>query len=298
MWKGEDAGAEGMILEEWVGDLEPDDKTLISNMVRLPRDASGAVTRETLIDLGVTEFYCGVDFGDTDPGCLLLAGYTKKRKLIVLAEVYQRRQGIDWWAEWVKRLHALYPITLGFCDHNRPDWIRAFNDAVGAQQEGPGQVFVQADKGWDRGVQVLRKRVADKALLVDVDALVHPPQQELVDASHPTCFADEAPGWIYWRDPKDGEQRVPSARTEEKEDPKCPNHGCSAARYLSMGVDYFEPASRLPTPPNHAYRKRFLAIQRQLGNKYASIDEVEDFGDVIEETDRVDTIRREMWGEG
>lgn len=286
--------AEGVIYEEWIGDLEPEDPNDVPNVVSVPRGEDGWVERKTLIELGITEFYAGMDFGDDAPGCLVLAGFTKTRKLLVLAEVYARKKDLDWWEAKVREINAHYRITLAFCDHNRADWMRAFNDVVGAPKEGPGAVFVKAEKGIDRGIQTMRVRIARKTLLFDVDALMHPPDPTLVEAGVPTCTVDEIPEYVHKRDEDDDEQ-VSDLKREDVPDPRCHDHGCDATRYLCVGVDYFDPASSLPEPPNFEYRKRFLALNRHFGKPYADVDEIEDFGDEVDD-ERIDTLRRSVWG--
>jgi phage terminase large subunit len=282
---GEWCAAEGMIFEEW------DDE---ENVVRIPRAPDGWIPRETLVDLGITQFFAGVDYGDDAAGCMVVGGYTKTRKLIIIGEVYARKKDLDWWEAWVTRIHARYPITLGFCDHNRDDWTRAFNDVVGAPREGTGQVFVKADKGVSRGLQIMRLRIARRTLLFDADALLHPPDQSLVDASLPTCTVDEIPEYIYKRD-EDDDDEVSQQKPDDVPDKRCHDHGCDATRYLCVGLDYFEPANRLAEPPNHAYKKRLIMLRRALGQTWQDPDAIDDWGDETGD-DRVDTIRRSVWG--
>lgn len=293
---GIDWGAEGMIYEEWVGELEPADPKDAPNLVRMKRGKDGWIERETLIARGITEFYAGVDFGDDDAGVLVVAGLTKTRELVVVAEVYARRKTLDWWSAQVRQVHAHYPITLGFCDH-RPELVRAFNDYVGApygedDKEVPGQIFIRADKSAgsvDRGIQIVRVRIARKTLLFDVDALMHPPQAELVDAGLPACTVDEIPGYVFKRKEEDDE-KVSTEKSNDQPDPKCHDHGCDATRYLCVGVDYFEPEQALAEPRNDAYKKRLLLLKRPLGRRFEAVEEVEDLETYAEDED-VDTMR-------
>jgi len=243
---GEDCSAEGMIYEEWEGDPDkinhPD-----SNLVRLPRGEDGWITLETLKALDVREFYCGVDFGDAAPGCVLLAGYTGDKKLIVICEAYARRRHLEWWTDIIKQMHAHYPITLGFCDHNRIDMVRAFNDVVGAPREGPGAIFVNATKGKERGRAITRLRIKDRTIVFDVDALVHPPDPLCIADGIPYQTVDEIPDLIHKRD-DDGDDTTSSEKRQEKSDPKCHDHGTDALEYLSTGVDTMEPEKKLKEP--------------------------------------------------
>lgn len=281
--------AEGVIYEEWIGELEPDDPTEKPNVISIPRNAEGWIERQTLIDLDITEFYAGIDFGDDAPGCMVVAGFTRQRKLIVVAEVYARKKDLDWWEEKVRAINTHYHIRLAFCDHNRADWMRAFNDVVGAPKEGPGAVFVRADKGVDRGIQTMRLRIARKTLLFDVDALIHPPDPSLIEAGVPTCTVDEIPEYVHKRD-DDDDEAVSDLKREDVPDPRCHDHGCDATRYLCVGLDYFEPANRLAEPQNPAQRKRLLALRRAMGQPFEDVSE-------DEEDDMADEIRRAVWGD-
>lgn len=293
--RGEWCAAEGAVFEEWNGD--PDDiGKPESNLVRIPRDKDGWITRETLKALDIREFYAGVDFGDDAAGVLVLAGLTGAGKLIVIGEVYARRKDLDWWEAKVRLLHAHYPITLGFCDHNRPDWTRAFNDVVGAPREGPGQVFVNADKGRDRGLQIMRLRIARKTLVYDVDALVHAPDESLIEAGLPTCTADEMPELIFDR-AEDDDDVVSAIKPADRIDPDAHDHGYDASRYLAVGIEYFEPEEKLAEPLNIAYRDRLRHLHRQThGVMPEEDDDIEEYAKDEEDDATVDTLMRWRMG--
>lgn len=264
--------------------------------ITVKRDADGWIDRETILSLDITEFYAGVDFGIDDAGCIVVCGYTKARKIIVLYVVYHSQRGVQWWTDWVVKIHKHHALSLMFCDHNRPDWTQAFNDALGVPNDGPGTIAIKADKGKDRGLEIVRRRMelarGGPHILFARDALLHLPDPELVRRKIATTGYDEIEEYVWDRKSRsdDADERLP--RTQQT-DPKCHDHFCDALRYLAIGLDYFEPASRLPEPPNLEYRKRFLAVQRRLGRTY---DEVEDADEI--ETDMADAIRAAIWGEG
>lgn len=285
---GEWCSAEGMVFEEW-SDSDPGSED--SNLFRAARGADWWISRETLKALDIREFYAGVDYGDDAAGCMVVAGLTGAGKLLVIAEVYARKKDLDWWEGKVSEIHRHYPITLAFCDHNRDDWSRAFNDVVGAPRDGPGAIFVKADKGVSRGLQVMRTRIARRTLLFDVDALMHPPDPTLVEASLPTCTVDEIPEYIYARD-SDDDDEVSSVKPADRPDKKCHDHGCDATRYLCVGVDYIEPEKKLADPPNIAYRNRLRYLQKVRTGVLPAGDELED--EVDEEDWLVDNIRKTM----
>ena len=255
--KGEWCAASGMIFDTFEGDVDKPN----SNVIRIPREKDGWIALKTLQALKITEFYAGVDFGDDAAGVLVVAGLTVDKKLIVVAEVYARRKDLDWWKKMVKAVHKRYPISLGFCDHGQPDMMRAFNDVVGAPREGPGQVFVQADKGRERGLAILQVRIARRTWLVDVDCLAHAPDQTLVDANMPTCALDEVHEYIFKRD-DDDDDVVSNKKPYDEPDPDCTDHGMDAWRYLAVGVDYVLPSGVLPDPIEVFGRNRFKALMR------------------------------------
>lgn len=255
--KGEWCAASGVIFDGFESDVDKKN----SNVIRIKREKDGWIARKTLQDLKISEFYAGVDFGDDSAGVLVVAGLTTDRKLIVVAEVYARRKDLDWWKKMVKKINAHYPISLGFCDHNSPDSVRAFNDVVGAPRTGPGAVFVLADKGVPRGLQLLHVRINRRTFLVDVDCLVHTPDQSLVDANMPTCALDEVHEYTFRRD-DDDDDLVSSQKPYDEPDPKCIDHGMDAWRYLVVGVDYIVPSGVLPDPVDVFGRNRFRALMR------------------------------------
>lgn len=258
---GEPCSAEGMIYEEWQGD--PDTINQIdSNLVRLKRDAEGWVEEAELKRLDVREFYAGIDFGDAAPGAFLLAAFTGARDLIVIAELYARRKDPEWWRDWIVRLNKRYPITQAFCDHNRPDMVRLFNDCVGAPREGPGAVFVNADKGIDRGIALVRMRIKHRTLRFDVDALAHPPDPLCLEDHIPYQTVDEIPEYTHARD-DDGDDVPTGEKREERPDKRCHDHGCDAKRYLVVGVDTYDPEKKRARPINKdraAYLRGLYAI--------------------------------------
>lgn len=262
--------------------------------INVPRNAMGWVSRETCVELGITEFYAGVDFGIDDAGCIVVAGHTKERKLIILYVIYHSQRGLQWWTEWVMKIHDHHRLTLMFCDHNRPDWTQAFNDALGAPKDGPGTIAIKADKGRDRGREVVRRRLETRNsgphIRFAADALLHLPDPELLRRKIPTTGYDEIEEYVWKRLSRsdDADERLPRA---QETDPKCHDHFCDALRYLSIGVDYFEASPKLAEPPNLEYRKRVLALQRHLGREYRESEDIEEFmGD-----EEVDAMRSSAW---
>lgn len=259
---GEWCNADGAIFQDWEDDLDlPEPER---NVVRVPRGPDGWISSDTLRALDIREFYAGVDFGDDAPGCIVVAGLTGSRKLIVIAEAYARKKKLDWWAARVAEINRHYPIKLGWCDHGwgGSTFVDAFNDAVGAEQSGPGAVFVLASKqDRDRSIALMQMRIARRTLVYDVDALIHPPDEDLVEASMPYCAIDEIPDYVHKRDSDEDETQAGEKAIDEP-DPKCHDHGVSASYYLVRGVDYVQPGAQMVSPEERRYLDRLQAVRR------------------------------------
>lgn len=251
---GEDCSAEGMIYEEWNGDPEHINKP-DGNLVRTKRDSEGRVLDSELERLDVREFFCGADFGDAAPGVLRFAGLTGKGALVVLYEVYARRKDPKWFASFVLKVHRWHRISLGFCDHQQ-HMVNLFNDTVSAPREGPDAIFVKAEKGPGsvlRGIQIQRMRIKERRFLVDVDALMHPPDPLCIEDGIPWQGLDEVDGYVWKRE--DDEDQPSSDKREDIPDPRSHDHAMDADRYMSVGVEHMDPA-----------RKRWKPIDKKRGD--------------------------------
>lgn len=255
--------SEGVIFEDWQDDLDLIESE--RNVVRIPRNKDGWIDSETLRALDIREFYAGADFGDDSPGCVIVAGLTGSKKLIVVAEAYARKKKLDWWAKRVAEIHAHYPIKMGWCDHGWGTFVDAFNDAIGAVREGPGAVFVKAAKSdKQRSTALLALRIENRTFVIDVDALVHPPDETLVEASLPTCTADEIPDYVH--DRKSDEDDVNQGeKNPDRPDPDNHDHGVDASLYLVSGVDYVLPGAQMISPEEQRYLDRLKAVRSTHG---------------------------------
>lgn len=284
--------AEGAVWPEW----DPD----VHVIGGIKRDSEGWIKREELERLGIVEFYAGVDFGFDNAGVLLVGGYTKDRRLVVVGELFQSRVGVEWWKEWIVKLHKRYPLTLAFCDHNRPDWIIAWNDAIGAPREGPGCVFIKADKGVDRGLEIVRSRLSRNnggpRLHFVHDALLHLPDSELMERHVPWRTIDCIPDYVYKRgDYSDDKIDDSAARPDKPDKTKATADGADALRYLCVGVEYLEPDESVDRPMNTRYRAMMRNLaELRLGRKLAPDEEIDE-GDFDEDDLTVDAITR-MFG--
>lgn len=256
---GEWCNAEGVIFETWEDNLDVPESE--RNVVRIPRNKQGWIDSETCRALDIREFYAGVDFGNDSPGAIVVAGLTGKKKLIVVAEAYARKKNLHWWRARVKEIHAHYPIKLAWCDHNAPDMVEAFNHEVGAVNEGPDAVFVLAAKSdKDRSTALMDLRITNRTLVYDVDTLVHPPDETLIEASLPTCTIDEIPDYVH--DRKSDEDDVEAGeKARDRPDPDAHDHGIDASLYLVSGVDYVLPGAAMVSPEERRYLKRIEAVK-------------------------------------
>jgi hypothetical protein len=263
MVRNEWCSAEGAVFEDWQDDMDVPEAN--RNVVRIKRDANGWISSDTCRALDIREFYAGVDFGDDSPGCIVVAGYTGAKKLIVVAEAYARKKKLDWWAKRVAEINAHYPIKLGWCDHGWNTFVDAFNDAVGAEREGPGQVFVNADKNdKPRSTALMAMRIERRTLVYDVDALIHPPDETLVEASLPTCTVDEIPDYVHDRK-SDEDDITQGEKNPDRPDPDNHDHGVDASLYLVRGVDYLAPGVQMVSPEERRYLERLKRMQEPYG---------------------------------
>lgn len=288
LWLGEWCSAEGAV---W-----PDFDTDIHILRGVKRDDDGWVTKEECERLGIVEFYAGVDFGFDNSGVMLVGGYTRDRKIVIVAELFHSRQGVEWWKEWVLKINKRFPLSLGWCDHNRPDWITEWNDAIGAPNEGPGAIFMRADKGIDRGLEIVRRRLNRNAPTLHFvhDTLLHPPDPELLDRHVAWRTIDCIPEYVYKRASYSDDQTDDTGSRPDKPDKsKATSDGADALRYLCVGLEYFEPDSSL-TRSNSRY-KQLLQGRRPKWQVEADVDEDGELSEIEEEDLIVDTIRSSLY---
>lgn len=285
LWLAEWCSTEGAVWPEF----DPD----IHILRDVKRDEDGWVLPSEVHRLGITEFYAGVDFGFDNSGVMLVGGYTKDRKLVIVAEVFHSRQGVEWWRDWVVKIHKRFPISIGWCDHNRPDWITAWNDSIGVPKDGPGAVFVKADKGVDRGLEIVRRRLnrSDPSVHFVHDALLHAPDPELLDRHVAWRTIDCIPEYVYKRASYSDDQADDTgARPDKPDKSKATSDGADALRYLCVGLEYFEPEDSLAIPLNANYRAKMLFGRKVRGDDDELANEAE-MSEIDVQDWIVDTIR-------
>jgi len=72
---------------------------------------------------------CGVDWGWTNPGVLLVVGLTTDDHTWVLAECYATERSIEWWAEEGARLRKEHRVDAFVADPSEPANIAALQRA-------------------------------------------------------------------------------------------------------------------------------------------------------------------------
>ncbi len=280
--------AEGAVWLEWDPELH-----VLRGARAVKKDDEGWVLRSEIERLGIVEFYAGIDLGYDNAGVAVIGGYTKDRKIVILAELFHSHMSLAWWSEWIVKIHKHYPLTLAFCDHNRPDWITAWNDAVGAPSDGPGAIFIRADKGVDRGLEIVRRRLSSRdgppTLHFVHDSLLHLPDADLMERHVPWQTVDCIPGYVYKRSSYSDDKIDDTASRPDKPDKsKATSDGADALRYLCVGLEYFEPDEGNGLKKKSKYREMLRWIhKRTTGVELAEDDEIPD---IDEEDWIVDTI--------
>lgn len=227
-----------------------------------PRDAFGKPIRGEgatleLPDLGwaanLTWFGAGMDFGHTSPGSIQVVGHDAEKRGFRVAEAYHTKKDLEWWADWVADLWAIYRMRFLSCD------------SADGSSTGPGAIERLNDHLADRGVpriarpvkkprrklsqlnavrEALRPRVQDgfPSLVLLRDALVHKPDRSLLDAKLPICLHEEITSLVV-KSPRETERGEVQF---EEEDPACPNHACDGLGYELLEAWKKDLAKRKP----------------------------------------------------
>jgi phage terminase large subunit-like protein len=154
---------------------------------------------------------CGVDWGYTNPGVMLVVGFDGDDRAWVLEEIVQRRRGIESWAVQAHELHNKWRVESFYCDPSEPDFIRALNAQAGVSAMG-------ANNRVTTGIQKVQSRLA-----VQGD---HLPRLIVHGSCGHTISEFEQYQWLANRD---GSRRdVPT---------KVNDHTMDALRYAIMGQD-------------------------------------------------------------
>lgn len=124
--KGIWAAAEGLVYEEW----DPSKHVLSrARMEELGIFAKGSRHNHDyqLNRAGARQVIAGVDWGWTNPGCIVVFAIDGDGRMYLVHEVYQTQRDIDWWMDQAKALKSRYGIEQFVCDPAEPAYIEQFN---------------------------------------------------------------------------------------------------------------------------------------------------------------------------
>jgi phage terminase large subunit len=185
-------------------------------------------------------FGCSVDFGFVHPCALQVWGFDKDQRAFLVAEVLHSRKKIQWLATWAQKLYQRFKFRIGVTDHSVAERmvLNQYVGEVGGQDEildeKTGAVVMpglfqpwgkdRGESGEKAGIDLVRDGFDQNRIFIVRDALVHPPDPELLEAYQPTCLAEEIAGYTYPEDPEDPNK-------PKKESPiKVRDDACDAAR--------------------------------------------------------------------
>ena len=178
-----------------------------------------------------------IDWGFRNPGCFQVWGVTGDSTLYRLAEVYRAEKTLDWWAEAICELDGEYDLQRVVADPAEPRSIDFLNDRIGDSrgrrmvrivQKADNRIRGTAEK--DRvGIDLIKwglgaKHEKPRMYFIE-DAQRHGRDPICKEAMQPCSTEEEFPG-IVWAQTTDGR------KPDEKPDPKCPDHGENACRYM------------------------------------------------------------------
>ena len=170
LYEGKWASEEGIIYEDW----DP------------------AVHMIDAEDMPEPKWYFGAyDKGLRHPGCLQIWAVNDQRMYRVL-EIYKTGETSDWWAEQVMAANEDFPLSALVCDPSEPEYIKVFNDRLGAARGRDGSRIARKAKNPIRtGIDMVRwglSRVdyGPRIYICRGSSLIQDKQR--VDAKKPTCL--------------------------------------------------------------------------------------------------------------
>jgi Phage terminase large subunit len=179
-------------------------------------------------------FFVSMDFGYRAPGCLQVWGVDAQDRLFRIVEVYQRQQGLDWWANAICSLSKEFPFTRGVADCADPLAIKFLNDRIGSTRSRSLARMIQpCDKsdGKLHGLDQLRwgfsKESGGPRTFLLKDALRYGRDMELKRKGKPTCLEEELTSYV-WKKVKAGDSE------KEEPDPNSADHAIDAAVYAHV----------------------------------------------------------------
>lgn len=176
--------------------------------------------------------FASVDWGYDRPGVILVWGVTRKRKAILVREVYMSEKNTDWWTECAVRLQNQYEIRSFVCDPSRPDNIDLFNHRL--YQVDDRNCAIPANNKFEAGANIVRDRLAigpdGKPGVYFMRNALDEVDERMVAEKSATKLVDEIPDYTF-------REIKPGQRSKEEPAPGLDDHGCDAFRY---GMDYLD----------------------------------------------------------
>ena len=153
------------------------------------------------------EYACGVDWGWSNPGAMIVIGRTEDDVLIVVREVYEAGKGLEWWAAQANALSEEFNGLPFFCDPADPRAIEYLRGTGGVDAKKAANDVIP-------GIALVGGRFQNRRLLV-----------------HASCVRLGGELMTYsWKQKADG-----TIYTDQPE--KINDHACDGTRYCVMGLD-------------------------------------------------------------
>jgi hypothetical protein len=209
LYEGKWASEEGVIFEQW------DPSVHIVDAEETPE---------------MKWHFASYDKGLRHPGTLQIWG-VRDDAMYLLREIYQTNQNQDWWAERVMEAHRDFSLQALVCDPSEPEYIRVFNDRLGAARGRDGDRIARRAKNAIRtGIDMVRWALSkddNGPRIYLVRDSLEGRDKVRVDAMKPCCLLEELPSYV-WTKSRDGRP------VRERPDPTCSDHGVDALRYAAM----------------------------------------------------------------
>ncbi len=214
---GKWVAAEGVIYEEWAA------HHLIQ---RIPHEA-GDNTDPSGVPMAWPRFWA-IDFGFTNPFVCQFWAEDPDGRLYMYREIYHTKRTVE---QHARTIQGLVLNSKGSWVEPRPCSIVCDTDAEGRAtlEQKLGVSTEAAHKSVLEGIECVQTRLKTAEdgrprLFLLQNAIVER-DQELADASKPTCTAEEIPAYVWADKLKEG---------PVKED----DHGCDAMRYIAAHRDF------------------------------------------------------------
>lgn len=167
----------------------------------------------------------GVDWGYSNPGCILVFAVDNDLRMYLVHEVYQTHQLIGWWTDQAVAAHTHFNIEAFACDPAEPAFIQQFQQAGLNALAGYNEIMP--------GVQLVQSRLKSAGdtlprLCIAEDALTER-DENLQERRRPISTLHEFDEYV-WPKGIDGK-----AMKEKPVDDN--NHGLDALRYAVAYVD-------------------------------------------------------------